>query len=60
MLTSFLEGLQAAAAEAGVPKQPGAGKKKGKKGAPKQRQVKLTNTHLKGVDLTRDYVPPSQ
>ncbi|PPQ69971.1 hypothetical protein CVT24_003675 [Panaeolus cyanescens] len=43
------EGLQATAAESTVPKVPnGNAKKKGKKGgAPKQRQVRITNTHLK-------------
>lgn len=52
------EGLQATNAEAVVPK--GGVKKKAKKGANKSRQIKLTNTHLKGVvDLSRDYVPPS-
>ncbi|KAH9476852.1 Transcription initiation factor IIE subunit beta [Psilocybe cubensis] len=46
------EGLQVTAAETVVPKAP-AGKKKGKKGgAPRQRQVRITNTHLKGeIDL---------
>lgn len=50
------EGLQVTAAEAVVPKT-GTGKKKGKKGgAPRQRQVRITNTHLKGeIDLQRDY-----
>ncbi|KZS89400.1 transcription initiation factor IIE subunit beta [Sistotremastrum niveocremeum HHB9708] len=34
------------------------GKKKGKKGAPRQRQARITNTHLKGeIDLSRDYLP---
>ena len=34
-------------------------KKKGKKSAPRQRQVRITNTHLKGtIDLSRDYVAP--
>jgi transcription initiation factor TFIIE subunit beta len=52
------EGLQATAAEALVPKAP-MGKKKGKKAAPRQRQVRITNTHLKGVvDLSRDYYAP--
>ncbi|KAJ7655227.1 transcription initiation factor IIE subunit beta [Mycena polygramma] len=38
------------------------GKKKGKRGgAPRQRQVRLTNTHLSGdIDLTRDYAPPGK
>ncbi|PCH43051.1 transcription initiation factor IIE subunit beta [Wolfiporia cocos MD-104 SS10] len=51
------EGLQATAAETPVPKGPV--KKKGKKSAPRQRQVRITNTHLKGqIDLSRDYVAP--
>lgn len=52
------EGLQAtAAATTLVPK--GTQKKKGKKAAPRQRQVRITNTHLKGiVDLSHDYVAP--
>ncbi|KAF8755615.1 General transcription factor IIE subunit 2 [Rhizoctonia solani] len=33
-------------------------KKKGKKSAPRQRPVKITNTHLQGIDLTKDYAPP--
>jgi len=54
-----LEGLQATAAEAIVPKGP-AGRKKGKKSAARQRQVRITNTHLKGqIDLSRDYVAPA-
>ena len=53
------EGLQATAAAAPVPKAPGAAKKKGKKSAPRQRPVRITNTHLKGtIDLSRDYVAP--
>jgi transcription initiation factor TFIIE subunit beta len=53
-------GLQATSTEAVVPKA-GAGKKKGKKGAPKHRSIKLTNTHLNGVvDLSRDFVPPGK
>lgn len=52
------EGLQATAAAAPVLKA-GAQKKKGKKAASRQRQVRITNTHLKGVvDLSRDYVAP--
>ncbi|TFK71558.1 transcription initiation factor IIE subunit beta, partial [Pluteus cervinus] len=53
------DGLQAAVAEATVPKGP-AVKKKGKKGgAPRQRQIRITNTHLKGeIDLTKDFVAP--
>ncbi|KAA1475774.1 transcription initiation factor IIE subunit beta [Dentipellis sp. KUC8613] len=54
------EGLQATAAEAPVPKGP-TGKKKGKKSVTKSRQVRITNTHLKGqIDLSRDYVPPGK
>lgn len=48
------EGLHATAAEAPVAKVP-ASKKKGKRSAPKQRQVRITNTHLKGVDLSKDW-----
>ncbi|EIW76772.1 hypothetical protein CONPUDRAFT_139457 [Coniophora puteana RWD-64-598 SS2] len=49
------EGLQATASEALVPKAPN-GKKKGKRSAPRQRPVRITNTHLKGsIDLSRDY-----
>lgn len=52
------EGLQATAAETVVPKPP-TNKRKGKKSAPRQRQVRITNTHLKGqIDLSRDYVAP--
>ncbi|KAI0070964.1 transcription initiation factor IIE subunit beta [Panus rudis PR-1116 ss-1] len=54
------EGLQATAAEAAVPKAP-VTKKKGKKSAPKHRQVRITNTHLKGqIDLSKDYTPPGK
>ncbi|GJJ13968.1 hypothetical protein Clacol_008225 [Clathrus columnatus] len=53
------EGLQATAAEALIPKPPVA-KKKGKKTAPRQRQSRITNVHLKGdIDLTKDYVAPT-
>ncbi len=52
------EGLQATAAASPVIKS-SAGKKKGKKAAPRHRQIRLTNTHLKGtIDLSRDYVAP--
>ncbi|KAJ8461876.1 hypothetical protein ONZ51_g11262 [Trametes cubensis] len=52
------EGLQATASAAPNVK-PGAARKKGKKSAPRQRQVRITNTHLKGtIDLSRDYVAP--
>ena len=52
----FPEGLQVTAAETAAPKAPTT-KKKGKKGgAPRQRQVRITNTHLKGeIDLQKDY-----
>ncbi|KAF7793556.1 hypothetical protein EIP86_004670 [Pleurotus ostreatoroseus] len=54
------EGLQATAGESLTPKTPMA-KKKGKKSAPRQRQIRLTNTHLKGqIDLSRDYVAPGK
>ncbi|KAG6867456.1 hypothetical protein C0993_002539 [Termitomyces sp. T159_Od127] len=55
------EGLQVTNAEAPAPKAP-AGKKKGKRGgAPRQRQVRITNTHMKGeIDLSRDYVAPAK
>ncbi|KAF9468241.1 hypothetical protein BDZ94DRAFT_1294311 [Collybia nuda] len=55
------EGLQVTNAEALAPKAPNT-KKKGKRGgAPRQRQVRITNTHMKGeVDLSRDYVPPGK
>ncbi|KAI0351597.1 transcription initiation factor IIE subunit beta [Trametes cingulata] len=53
------EGLQATASAAPAVKGAGAVKKKGKKSAPRQRQVRITNTHLKGtIDLSRDYVAP--
>ncbi|TDL26860.1 transcription initiation factor IIE subunit beta [Rickenella mellea] len=46
------EGLQATAAETPVPKAP-VGRKKGRKQAPRQRQAKLTNAHLRGdIDLS--------
>lgn len=50
------EGLQATASEGPAPKAPSSIKKKGKRSAPRQRQVRITNTHLKGeIDLSRDY-----
>jgi len=49
------EGLQVTAAEASVAKAPTTTKKKGKRSAPKQKQVRITNTHLKGVDLSKDW-----
>lgn len=55
------EGLQATNAEQLAPKA-AATKKKGKKGgAPRQRQVRITNTHLKGeIDLSKDYPAPGK
>ncbi|SJL08200.1 uncharacterized protein ARMOST_11563 [Armillaria ostoyae] len=54
------EGLQVTASQAAPVKAPN--KKKGKKGgAPRQRQIRLTNTHLKGeIDLSRDFVAPGK
>ncbi|KAF9010735.1 transcription initiation factor IIE subunit beta [Cyathus striatus] len=53
------EGLQATSSEAVVPKAPST-KKKNKR-APRQRQVRITNTHLKGeIDLSRDFVAPGR
>lgn len=55
-----VEGLQVTAAEAIAPKAPNT-KKKGKRGgAPRQRQARITNTHLKGIDLSKDYVAPGK
>lgn len=56
-----LEGLQVTNAETPVPKAPTT-KKKGKKGgAPRQRQVRITNTHLKGeIDLSKDFPVPGK
>ncbi|GAB1522251.1 hypothetical protein RhiTH_005365 [Rhizoctonia solani] len=51
------EGLQISTAESSS-KSNGQQKKKGKKSAPRQRPVKITNTHLQGIDLTKDYAPP--
>jgi len=61
LICSFLEGLQVTASEAVVPKAP-AMKKKGKRGgAPRQRQVRITNTHLKGeIDLAREFSSQSK
>jgi transcription initiation factor TFIIE subunit beta len=51
----YLEGLQATTGETPVPKAPTT-KKKGKRSGPRQRQVRITNTHLKGeIDLSRNY-----
>nr|GAT43665.1 predicted protein [Mycena chlorophos] len=52
------EGLQLTTA-AQAPIRAPTVKKKGKRGgAPRQRQVRLTNTHLgNGIDLSRDYTP---
>ncbi|KZT05202.1 transcription initiation factor IIE subunit beta [Laetiporus sulphureus 93-53] len=53
------EGLQATAAEIVTSKAP-ATKKKGKRSAPRYRQVRITNTHLRGqIDLSRDYIAPA-
>ncbi|KIK54665.1 hypothetical protein GYMLUDRAFT_76992 [Collybiopsis luxurians FD-317 M1] len=54
------EGLQATTSAAGPATKGPSTKKKGKKGtAPRARQVRITNTHLKGdIDLSKDYVPP--
>ncbi|KAB5590125.1 Transcription initiation factor IIE subunit beta [Ceratobasidium theobromae] len=51
------EGLQITTAESSA-KTTGPQKKKGKKSAPRQRPVKITNTHLQGIDLSKDYAPP--
>ncbi|KAG9096993.1 hypothetical protein FRC06_008122 [Ceratobasidium sp. 370] len=51
------EGLQITATESSA-KTTGTQKKKGKKSAPRQRPVKITNTHLQGIDLSKDYVAP--
>ncbi|KAF8213529.1 transcription initiation factor IIE subunit beta [Mycena galopus ATCC 62051] len=55
------EGLQLTTA-AQAPVRASNTKKKGKRGgAPRQRQVRITNTHLAGdIDLTRDYAPPGK
>jgi transcription initiation factor TFIIE subunit beta len=53
-----VEGLQITAAETPMPKAPTT-KKKGKRSGPRQRQVRITNTHLKGeIDLSRNYSAP--
>ncbi|KAJ6519411.1 transcription initiation factor IIE subunit beta [Mycena sanguinolenta] len=54
------EGLQLTTAAQAPVRAPT--KKKGKRGgAPRQRQVRITNTHLAGdIDLTRDYAPPGK
>ncbi|KAK7060276.1 hypothetical protein VNI00_001041 [Paramarasmius palmivorus] len=58
------EGLQATTSAAGAASAgKGVGpKKKGKRGgAPRQRQVRITNTHLKGeIDLSKDYTGPGK
>ncbi|KAG7088705.1 hypothetical protein E1B28_012675 [Marasmius oreades] len=56
------EGLQATTAAQGPTTKAPTGKKKGKKGgAPRQRQVRITNTHLKGeIDLSKDYSGPGK
>jgi len=50
------DGLAATTAEVVIPKAP-ATKKKGKRGgAPRQRQVRITNTHLRGeIDLAGEF-----
>jgi len=55
------EGLQVTASETVAPKAP-AMKKKGKKGgAPRQRQVRITNTHLRGeIDLAGEFSAQSK
>ncbi|KAJ3510082.1 hypothetical protein NMY22_g16081 [Coprinellus aureogranulatus] len=56
------EGLQVTSTEAAPPKATNV-KKKGKKGgAPRQRQVRITNTHLRNteIDLSKDYVAPGK
>ena len=53
------EGLQATAGEALIPKGP-LNRKKGKKSAPRKKQTRITNVHVKGeIDLSKDYVAPS-
>lgn len=61
LICFFLEGLQVTASETVAPKAP-AIKKKGKRGgAPRQRQVRITNTHLKGeIDLAREFTSQSK
>lgn len=51
------DGLQATLSEASPSKQPL--KKKGKKPKATNRVGKITNTHIEGVDLTKDYVRPT-
>lgn len=55
------EGLQVTNAQTLAPKA-SSSKKKGKRGgAPRQRQVRITNTHMKGeIDLSKDYVAPGK
>ena len=52
----ILDGLAATTAEVVIPRAPAA-KKKGKRGgAPRQRQVRITNTHLRGeIDLAGEF-----
>ncbi|KAJ2919652.1 hypothetical protein MD484_g818, partial [Candolleomyces efflorescens] len=55
------EGLQVTASEAAPPKPPVTKKKGRKGGANRTRQVRITNTHLRGeIDLSKDYVPPGK
>jgi len=50
------EGLATTASETLTPRVQQ--KKKGKKSGPRQRQARITNTHLKmDIDLSKDYVP---
>jgi transcription initiation factor TFIIE subunit beta len=52
------DGLQATMTEA-LPVRQLPSKKKGKKARATTRQTKITNTHLPGIDLSKDYVKPS-
>jgi len=52
------DGLQATMTEA-LPTKQLPNKKKGKKSRATNRQTKITNTHLPGIDLSKDYVKPS-
>ena len=50
------DGLQPTASE--ILPSKGLGKKKGKKPKVHNRVHKITNTHIEGVDLTKDFVKP--
>jgi len=53
--------LQVTASETVAPKAPTLKKKGKKNGAPRQRQVRITNTHLKGeIDLMKDFAAQSK